>query len=598
MSFGQPILAKNPPAINFPGKRNKNAMRRIHSASAKLQRHPKSSQRGSSLTTVIIFSVIVAAAVASMGTISLNSMRDSHEAISKKAAYFHAENALLEGAARVAEADVPADGVSWDCLGEFSLAANNLYQAYEPDARLAAATLSIELHPSGIPKQFLVRATATYGGETRGLEARIQRDPPSHVFDYEYFLNNWGWWWGNSITGNGDDRTNGDFDFRFEPEVNGHVYAAYDIEANQVPIDVTAADVPLGGLAGANPQEYIHSGAARLDMPNLSDFSYYHNKAMTGLDVGTGQNTLKIGGVTKIAGAHSNSTDGRGIFLQGTAANPIVIDGTVVVHGDVIIKGPVRGQGTLYVGGNLYIADNVTYADGPSFATPPATMTDEARDAWVEANQDSSLVAFAVRENVLVGDPHSSQWVSYTWGAASYGLAIKGNEALLGADGIPDTADDGEAYLDTNNDGSPDSAWYDVDGDGAVDDNYNYNNDIQVNTARLNKIDNLPAGLTPAGGPTAFSAQASKNITRLDGIFYCNHAFGLRTQAGPSIYNGSVICRDEAIVFTTRLTMNYDPRVHHRYMDDPNKVVDLGLPSTQRVALLTRRELHAGEMAE
>ena len=42
-------------------------------------------------------------------------------------------------------------------------------------------------------------------------------------------------------------------------------------------------------------------------------------------------------------------------------------------------------------------------------------------------------------------------------------------------DGIAHTPDDNVPYLDTNNDGIPDSTWYDADGDGVVDLNYNYN---------------------------------------------------------------------------------------------------------------------------
>ena len=72
------------------------------------------------------------------------------------------------------------------------------------------------------------------------------------MFDYEYFLNNWGWWWGSTITGQGAQRANWDFDFQGSPTVNGSIYAANQIQENEVTIDFNANLDPVIGDASDN----------------------------------------------------------------------------------------------------------------------------------------------------------------------------------------------------------------------------------------------------------------------------------------------------------------------------------------------------------
>jgi hypothetical protein len=90
------------------------------------------------------------------------------------------------------------------------------------------------------------------------------------------------------------------------------------------------------------------------------------------------------------------------------------------------------------------------------------------RDNWVSENTNKTLVAFGVRLAVLGGNPNSSEWKQRCFDPSSYGLKNVGDERNLGQDGILHTPDDGVPYLDTNNDGIPDTAWYDADGDGVV----------------------------------------------------------------------------------------------------------------------------------
>ena len=121
---------------------------------------------------------------------------------------------------------------------------------------------------------FVITASAQGERHIRTIQAQITLRPVSQVFDYEYFLNNWGWWWGSTITGNGAQRANWDFDFRGGPTVNGSIYAADQVDENEVPIQYYATP-PFGGLAGADETNLVHQGAPRVTMPNLLNFSNY-----------------------------------------------------------------------------------------------------------------------------------------------------------------------------------------------------------------------------------------------------------------------------------------------------------------------------------
>jgi hypothetical protein len=275
----------------------------------------------------------------------------------------------------------------------------------------------------------------------------------------------------------------------------------------------------------------------------------------------------------------------------GTSNAPINVVGPVLIPGDVIIKGVVTGVGTLYVGKNLYLAGDVIYKNGPDFSTAPSGMTATNRDAWVKSALDSQkdLVAFAVRESIFGGNPNSADWKGYCFDNASYGLKNVGDESHLGKDGIAHTPDDNTPYLDTDNNGVPDSAWYDADGDGVIDAAYNYAGDIQFSDARAAAIAYYPTN--DDGSRLSFDDIASNNMNTVHGVYYCNHAIAMRLANPNSQFFGSVICRNEAIVFSSSLRFTYDPRVHSRYSDDPNRYIDLGLPIANRVMVRHIEEL-------
>jgi hypothetical protein len=58
-----------------------------------------------------------------------------------------------------------------------------------------------------------------------------------------------------------------------------------------------------------------------------------------------------------------------------------------------------------------------------------------------------------------------------------------------------------------------------------------------------------------------------------------------------TVWNGAVICRDEAIVFSSSLKFRYDSRLHSRFSDDPNRYIDLGLPVARLISMRFVQEI-------
>lgn len=529
----------------------------------------------------LILTAVLGITTLSMVELSSFRVRTEYARWASNQAYYHAENALNWALQMVADAPSTYGGTP-SFVGNYSVSAGNLSMSYLTTLYGSAGTdfknawVTVAAHTNGVTDLYLVTASAKVRDRVRTLQSTVRKNPPSTVFDYEYFLNNWGWWWGSTITGYGDNRANWDFDFRYTPTVNGSIFASGGIESNMVAVNPLGGSLPFAGLAATDPASYVHAGTPRVQMPNLKDFTYYQAKATTNAG------KLYLGTNLVVSAVHTNASK-PGLYLKGTASAPVKISGPVVIPGDVIISGPITGVGTLYVGGNLYVAGDMTYVNGPDFSGTPASMTQANRDAWVQNSLTAGkdLIAFAVREAILGGNVNDSGWKTSCYDAASYGLKNVGAEGSLGKDGIAGTPDDGVAFRDTNGDGTPDSAWYDADGDGVVDVAYNYSNDVQLNTTRAGKIYNYPTATN--GTLVAYESVSTNNFNRVDGILYCNHAMAMKLDKSGAVMNGAVICRDEAIIFTGSLKFVYDPRVHSRYSTDPNRYIDLGLPVAAKI---------------
>jgi hypothetical protein len=537
-------------------------------------------EQGSTLLTVVVIGAIMCAAASSMLVMSINSVSNSCGRVDWNKAFYIAENAVVWGAQTTFDGAPSPGSTNYYSTALGTLPLGELVSPVKADATFAGAWVQIAQPGVSTSNVYVITASAKVNSKIRTIQAQITLRPVSQVFDYEYFLNNWGWWWGSTITGNGAQRANWDFDFRDGPTVNGSIYAADQVDENEVPIQ-NYATAPFGGLAGSDPTDLVHQGAPRVTMPNLLNFSNYIATAMAN----TSSNGLWIGTNQIVAGALSNqytpSPGGNagnlapqtGLYVAGTPGSPIIVKGTVVIPGDLVIKGTVTGQGTLYVGGNLYIAGDITYANGPSFSPPPETQASAVRDAWVAQNMTNDLVAYAVRGSILGGDvTDSGDWYPWEYEYPGSGLEFVGDESHLGADGIANTPDDNIPFLHA--DGTM-STWYDADGDGIMERNYNYNTDINMTSSRASYIQRYP---TVNGVPVAYSQVATDNMGTLQGIFYTDHAAAIRMDQPNAVFNGVIVSRNEQIVFQDYLDLMYDSRVNSRYNNNPNRFINLGLP--------------------
>ncbi len=415
-----------------------------------------------------------------------------------------------------------------------------------------AGEVTINIHYLGNDR-YKVTSSSQYGSVSKTLYSLDQANAPAKVFDYVYFINNWGWFYGSPITSYGDVRSNGRFDFKYGPTVNSDIYAGNEVGIN-------------GTVYGyGRHEQYQHGHSETLPMPNLNDLSYYKNNA-------TG--TIKIDGHILVNGVlGDNSGEKDNIVLIGTQNHPIEINGTVVIEGDVVVSGYITGQGVIYSGRNIYVPNNIIYVNPPSAERPeyPVDAPPDWKtvDTFVAENQTKDLVGFAASENIVLGDYTASknQWIF------NYYLYYMGDEDV-GIDGIPDTGDEGEG------DGIFEARYEDLDGDGIKDDHYVFADlDTQVS---ITDFANVPAGVKKYSDIATNPDTYTPGETTIDGIFYTNHAITGRPEGACTI-NGAIISKDEAIGISS-IVMNYDWRINSRYSENGKNIIDL--PFAKKVTIL------------
>ena len=155
-----------------------------------------------------------------------------------------------------------------------------------------------------------------------------------------------------------------------------------DLAGNRI-VDDSEFDVTVKGLAGSISGGQISVISKGTKVANASDMSMMMN-----------------GNVTGIAGV----TDGN-VYLHGTAAYPIILDGDVAIDGDVIISGVVKGSGTLRARGNVYVAGDLVYDDAGGAASPTRTF-------GMAADGTENSLAIAAGANIVVGDFYRPAWGS------------------------------------------------------------------------------------------------------------------------------------------------------------------------------------------
>lgn len=485
---------------------------------------------------------------------------------------------------------------------------------------------------------------ANGGNESKTLIATMRFGIlPSGVFDYSYFINHFGWWAGfpsGGAVANGNVKANGHFDVlsgsftvngnpRFDPisgdvQDGGGVYAGgYVFPTNGSAYQGMASDsVNRHSYAGVDRSPYDQAITA---MPNLNDAGDFDgdgivqelNPYYIGLSNGDyGNPAGKVGidsngdGVLQpseviVNGAYGDDVGETGnLALSGTAANPVIIEGTVAVTANLAISGIVAGQGSFYVGRNTYVGTGVQYLNPPTvrptynYGGESAEQYRTRVDTWKTANQNADLVSFMTVSNVVCGNHTSQSWRNYITGGGGWlrdyrnnGYEDVGTDGVFGnmesqsnpysasvkeADGyftvsIAD-ADGNQHMEDLPISGGVaqvppgyhivPGTGEDVDGDGRYGDEYDYSQDIDFNAAfNSTNFYNLDASVA------AYSDFANFSVNRMDGVFYTNHAiagwFDDYCQ-----FNGSIVARNEAMILRgPHLTMNHDDRLSSSYQD-------------------------------
>jgi Tfp pilus assembly protein PilX len=484
--------------------------------------------------------------------------------------------------------------------------------------------------------QMIIRVTAQYPNNSEGMSRTITETvqfgtSPSKVFDYAYFINNFGWMYGSTITLNGDVRSNRNFSFQSNPKLNGDVYASLDpttgtagvVNGTYVSDSISTwynrtvsstmrtrvGNPAISGGANYSPgykgSSTKYQYQSELTMPYIPTLEGYKQLVADETSFGTGstftvadctsyQGTLIADPVTtdsngnKIisssfkdrpylafwdSGANSyrqvqifDNTTSRNtnytsikqagaLLISGDSTHPIVINGPVVVMGDVVIKGNYIGQGTIFANRNVHIADNLQALTPPSFP-----QTDSTPLTTFQTNKTKDLMGLVARGNVILGN---YTLASYTTGVAPYNkppftaaYSLKQNDVYV---------DEDLGYYKTtmaNGDHGFDGNYTNTDG------GVKNNSDGSAATGATNR--KFYQSTLADSVFSAFSVADNSTLTKVDGVMYNNHLVSGRI--GATIVNGTMVARDEAIVFSGTINFNYDERIHSTHGEDRLKI--------------------------
>ena len=438
----------------------------------------------------------------------------------------------------------------------------------------------------------------------------------SKVFDYAYFVNNYGWFEGSTITANGGVRANGDMSLSQSPKVNGDVYAAVNTDLG-VPGDITNGTGTMDNKSTYRSSQYgttdrarplqkspddggydapeqvaprdltnrLHANLAEgIDMPwisGLNEYIEYGKELKSSLSQG---GTYYINNATpgdpnygyyQGTGPSGDATlpDNHALVLEGTRANPIRINGPVVVSNDVVIKGYVTGQGTIYSSRNIHIVGNIQYVNSPNWANKEA--------AAGNGNSTKDLLCLAAKGNIVMGDCTASGWLDNTlkkvltqqpyvqpyycaqaddgsWIDGDIGYPKAGDAHYPKFAGNYTAADGGNKVVQ--------EAVYRQEWNGRRWQNVLDHYDYKSATGRR-YYDSVVA-------PNEISSRAS-TITQIDAVLYNNH--GIFGKLGQCTINGSLVCRNEGMIFSGKLYLNWDYRL---YSGSPENVMNqlVGMP--------------------
>lgn len=463
----------------------------------------------------------------------------------------------------------------------------------------------------------------------------------AEVFDYGYFINNWGWFFGNNIVAKGNVRSNGTFSMgNYRPEISGkprfttsegwdlieYIDDDMDGALNNQDGGIYTWDTVIGTPAASGSPADIYAGLQgqspvydidMLPMPNLTNLALYEKKAK---EEGS---YIKVGGVVICDGIWGDNEGKQHLYLEGTYENPIEIKGTVVVRGDVIIRGYVKGQGAIYAGRNAYLPQRLLYRNPVSERTP-SNNSEASRENWRQTNWNQDILGLFARENIVLSDFTSSTWQSKvsSWMNDSRNKSVED----AGVDQIPNTKDQGEGdgiwtvERDENGAVLPGSGE-DIDGDGKYDPATTLQDFALASqsfySGHAEWGGNIPAGVTAFRDVTYWNETldapgvktGSLKFPQIDGILYTNHFLGGYIDNNNSYsykkdnrthfdneqaiyFFGSVVSRNESIVYDARTLYFYHDE---RLSAGGGSIFNFALPRVWNPISLVTIEIYEGK---
>ncbi len=466
----------------------------------------------------------------------------------------------------------------------------------------------------------------------------------SRVFDNAYFVNNYGWFQGSSITANGDVRANGNLYLDSGCTVNGRAYAARNVELGVIgTIQNTGKMQSLSSYwsscgTSARPSSPAYTGGGyygggydpsqsvtdrlypyqdELIMPYISDLSEYVAYAQQVGGKISGGISYKIdsnGNITQsnlgTINAHYSGTGPSGnsalsdkgaLVLEGTQSNPIVINGPVVVDSDVVIKGYVKGQGTIYSGRNIHIAGSIQYVNAPSWPHP-----DSNPDSTANNNLSKDLLGLAAKGNIVMGDYTLSSWL----GSSSSGLQYYLKSGPYVQRYICDASDNTIGYPRTteygwtSNESTFCGDYTQRDGGKKVEvsskTEWVYENGRRVQKTTTTIADSQTRKYYESVCPEKLIQQLCNDkqssrgayqptITRIDAVMYNNH--GIIGHIGNCTINGSLVCRNEAMIYEGALKINWDHRLYSGLSGSMSNALGLPMDASRPPQTLSWREV-------
>ena len=450
------------------------------------------------------------------------------------------------------------------------------------------------------------------------------------MFDNAYFVNNYGWFQGSGITANGDVRANGNLYLDSSCTVNGNAYAAKNDELGVIgsiqntgrkqnlndywsncgnsarPTSPTwyrselehgsyyarGYDPTIPDYAPAdNPDKThrINPYQKEVTMPYISALDSYVAYAQEVGSTLSGGISYKLDGNGNITqsslgtinahydgtgpSSNQNLSDHGALVLEGTASNPIVINGPVVIDSDVVIKGYVKGQGTIYSGRNIHIVGDIRYVNAPSWSHPDQNAT-----ATERVNAGKDFLGLAAKGNIVMGDYTLSSWLGSSSSGLQYYLKSGPYVQQYACDpsdntiGYPRTTE----YGWTSNESKFCGDYTQKDGGKKVEvsskTEWVYENGRRVQKTTTTIADTRTRRYYESVCPEKLIQQLcgdtqnsrtgaySPTITRIDAVMYNNH--GIIGHIGNCTINGSLVCRNEAMIYSGALKINWDHRLY------------------------------------